>query len=247
MNPSTLPALIALLYALAGGAPAAASAAPVRAAEGLWAYTGLVTRDGRALPLSGLFLIRNGLFVQQSVFDAAPFETAGSMAHAGPYWAGGLRLRSRPTLSLDPTSATPSRSAGAVEHDLKVERRGDTLTLTFDAGRGTVQTLRRLSAARTARVFRFEDGALALAEGYFILALGNREYMLSGYGRYTRRERALDLDIMRWAESDGTAVRNRKNTALRVSFDGATLGLPDGRRFSTLGAAHPGAADGMGK
>lgn len=244
MNPSTLPALIALLCALAGSAPAAASAAPVRAAEGLWAYTGLVTRDGRALPLSGLFLIRNGLFVQQSVFDAAPFETAGSMAHAGPYWAGGagLRLRSRPTLSLDPGSATPIRSAGAVEHDLKVERRGDTLTLTFGAGRGTVQTLRRLGAARTARVFRFEDGALALAEGYFILALGNREYVLSGYGRYTRSERALDLDIMRWAESDGTAVRNRKNTALRVSFDGATLGLPDGRRFSTLAPAPPDAA-----
>lgn len=95
MNPSTLPALIALLCALAGSAPAAASAAPVHAAEGLWAYTGLVTRDGRALPLSGLFLIRNGLFVQQSVFDAAPFETAGSMAHAGPCWAGGAGLRLR--------------------------------------------------------------------------------------------------------------------------------------------------------
>lgn len=45
MNPSTLPALIALLCALAGSAPAAASTAPVRAAEGLWAYTGPVTRD----------------------------------------------------------------------------------------------------------------------------------------------------------------------------------------------------------
>lgn len=45
MNPSTLPALIALLCALAGGAPAAASAAPVRAAEGLWAYTGPAQPD----------------------------------------------------------------------------------------------------------------------------------------------------------------------------------------------------------
>ena len=231
MPTSTLPALIALLLALAGNARASGGEASLRDAEGLWEYTGLITGDGRSLPLNGLFLIRHGTFVQQGVFKQTPFETAGSMAHAGPYWAGGagLRLRSRQTLSLDPTAAIPIRSAGAMEHELKVDRRGDLLTLTF--GSGTVQTFRRLGPAGDTRIFQFEDGALALAGDYFIVALGNEDYVVSGYGRYTQSGGALDLEVMRWAESDGRSVSNFKDIALRVSFDGETLGLPDGRRF----------------
>ncbi|MEM8941668.1 MAG: hypothetical protein AAGC91_05890, partial [Pseudomonadota bacterium] len=132
------------------------SADPVDDAEGLWEYTGLVTRDGQSLPLTGVFLISEGVFVQQSIFNEEPFATAGSMAHVGPYWAGGagMRLTSNQTLSLDPKSDAPVRSAGVLQHDLKVERDGDNLTLTFGAGTSTVQTFRRLGAASDTRLVK---------------------------------------------------------------------------------------------
>ncbi|MDH3692220.1 MAG: hypothetical protein OEU36_22530, partial [Gammaproteobacteria bacterium] len=53
--------------------------------SGLWLYTGLTTSDGTDMPLTGIFLFKDGVFLQQAVFDGGTFGEAGSMAHAGPY------------------------------------------------------------------------------------------------------------------------------------------------------------------
>lgn len=222
--------LLMMLWLLAA---TPSSADPVDDAEGLWEYTGLVTRDGQSLPLTGVFLISEGVFVQQSIFNEEPFATAGSMAHVGPYWAGGagMRLTSNQTLSLDPKSDAPVRSAGVLQHDLKVERDGDNLTLTFGAGTSTVQTFRRLGAASDTRLVKLKDGALALADEYFILVVGNESRVVSGYGTYEQNGPRLALDVIRWAESDGATVVNERDVELSAELVADALVLGDGRRI----------------
>lgn len=203
-------------------------------AEGFWEYTGLVTRDGQSLPLTGVFLISDDVFLQQSIFNEEPFASAGSMAHVGPYWGGGagLRLTSTQTLSLDPGAENPLRSAGEMQHDLKVERDGDDLTLIFGGGTSTVQTFSKLGDARDTRLYSLQDGALAFADGHFILVVGDTNSVVSGYGRYTQSDESLELQVIRWAESDGKTVTNLKDITLSANFDESALVLEDGRRFN---------------
>jgi len=209
---------------------------PVADAEGLWEYTGLVTRDGQSLPLTGVFLISGGTFLQQSIFNEEPFATAGSMAHVGPYWGGGagLRLTSEQTLSLDPKADSVLRSAGAMEHDLKVEREGDALTLIFGGGTSTVQTFNRLGDGADTELYPLEDGALALANDVFILVVGDEDHVVSGYGAYEQDGDELRIEVTRWAESDGREVTNRRDVNLAARFDGTALVLEDGRRFDVV-------------
>jgi hypothetical protein len=226
-------AQLAIVLSLIAGTQAAADT-PVQRAEGLWEYTGLVTRDGTSLPLTGVFLISKDTFVQQSIFNDEPFETAGSMAHAGPYWGGGagLRLTSEQTLSLDPTADAPLQSAGTMEHDLKVERVGDELTLTFGGGTSTVQTFRKLGDAEDTELLALEDGTLALADGWFILVAGNSDQVISGYGRYDRAGSKLSLKVERWAESDGRSVVNLRHVTRSATLTDDALVLDDGRRMA---------------
>ena len=56
--------------------------------EGLWLYTGLITTSGEDLPLDGIFLFRNGIFVQYAQIKGESVQVQGAMAHAGPYSAG---------------------------------------------------------------------------------------------------------------------------------------------------------------
>lgn len=236
-----------LALAVTGTHPAAAQtvaaadstqekSAAVRDAEGLWAYTGLVTRDGESLPLTGIFLISDGVFLQQSIFNGEPFSAMGSMAHAGPYWGGGagLRLTSLQTLSMDPGGDVPLRSAGALEHDLTVQREGDALTLTFSAGTGTVQTFERLGNAENAEIHRFADGALAFVDGYFILVIGDGNAAVTGYGHYERSGPLLTLEAIRWAASDGAQVLNLRDVTVTAYFDGDALRFPSGARYLVL-------------
>ncbi|GAB5413655.1 MAG: hypothetical protein Cons2KO_12580 [Congregibacter sp.] len=208
----------------------------VAQAEGFWEYTDLITRDGESLPLTGVFLIQNGIFMQQSIFNGESFATSGSMAHAGPYWAGGagLMLRSNQTLSMDPGGDAPLTSAGALEHDLKVIREGDELTLIFGGGTSTVQTFTKISDADNTEIFPFADGGLALVDGHFILVIGNEAQAVTGYGGYERNGNTLQLMATRWAASDGEKVLNLRDAALTVTFDGSTLTLPSGQRFSVI-------------
>lgn len=230
---------LALVLSLTGIAPlstAQPSEEAVAQAEGLWEYTDLITKDGQSLPLTGVFLIKNGVFVQQSVFNGQAFEDLGSMAHAGPYWAGGagLRLRSNQTLSLDPTQEQPITSAGVLEHDLEVTREGDALSLVFGGGTSTVQTFRHLGHAEDAKIYGFADGALAFADGYFILVIGSAEQAITGYGQYELDGSMLNLDLVRWSASDGKTAINLKDSSLTARFDGKRLTLPSGMGFDVI-------------
>jgi hypothetical protein len=213
-----------------------ATASVMQAVEGLWAYTDLVTRDGQSLPLTGIFLFKDGTFLQQSIFNGEPFEAQGAMAHTGPYWPGGagLRMTSEPTLSLDPAGETPLNSIGVLEHDIAVRRDGDSLAIQFGGGTSTLQTFRRLGDAADATIYPLADGALAFANGHFILVSGNTESAVTGYGTYRRDGEALSLGIIRWSESDGADVRNYRDVTVNASFDGDTLTLPGGKRLSVV-------------
>lgn len=239
----SLPALVLLLAVTATGVRGEPGTDPVAAAEGLWAYTGLVTGDGQSLPLTGIFLIRDGMFLQQSIFNGEPFSDQGAMAHAGPYRGGGagLRLTSEQTLSMDPGAASPLTSLGSREHDLAVTRDGDSLTLQFGGGTSTIQTFRRLGDADGADIHHLADGALALADGHFILVSGNERRAVTGYGRYERDGEALELEVIRWAEADAEGSRNLRDLTLTATLDSEALVLADGRRFAIVdgGAASP--------
>lgn len=202
--------------------------------EGLWEYTGLVTGDGTSLPLTGIFLIKDGMFLQQSIFNEEPFAEAGSMAHAGPFWADdeGFGLISQQTLSLDPKGEPVLRSAGEIEHSIDVTRAGDALTIVF--GSGTRQTLKRLGDAADTRLYKFEDGALAFANGYFVLVAGDEDRVVSGYGRYRAAGPDLIFEVIRWAESDGALVRNERDIAMTAELTAEALKLGDGRTFSIV-------------
>ncbi|MHA7815000.1 MAG: hypothetical protein ACX93N_00865 [Pseudohaliea sp.] len=237
-----LPALCLVLLAVALQPSARAadngSDNVMQAVEGLWAYTGLVTGDGQSLPLTGIFLFKDGTFLQQSIFNGEPFEAQGAMAHAGPYWPGGagLRMTSDPTLSLDPGSETPLTSLGVLEHDIAVRRDDEELVIQFGGGTSTVQRFRRIGDAHGGTLFPLENGAFALVDGHFILVSGNAERAVTGYGTYEREGDRLTLAVTRWAESDGETVTNRKDVSLAATFDGATLALPDGRRLAVVPA-----------
>ena len=223
-----------LLLAVLG--PLHVAADPVADAEGLWEYTGLITRDGESLPLTGIFLIADGVFLQQSIFNGEPFAEQGSMAHAGPYWGGGagLRLTTLQTLSMDPTADAPLRSAGTLEHDLSVTRDGEQLTLIFSAGEGTVQTFRRIGDATDTELYQFAGGALAFADDRFILVIGDEYSAVTGYGAYERDGDTLLLNAVRWAASEGENVINLRDAPISVRFDGRALTLPGGQEFLVI-------------
>lgn len=226
--------LPALVLVAQPAALAEVDTGPMRAAEGLWEYTDLITRDGQSLPLTGVFLIKKDMFLQQSIFNGDPFALQGSMAHAGPYWAGGagLMLRSDQTLSMDPSESNPLTSAGAMEHDLKVTRSGEDLTLQFGAGTSTIQTFKYLGDARDAVLYQLENGTLALADGYFILVVGDDNAAVTGYGNFERSGGDMTLSIIRWAESNGERVDNLQSGTLSAALTDDALTLADGRRFT---------------
>ncbi len=204
--------------------------------EGLWEYTGLITSRGESLPLTGVFLIKNGFFLQQSIFNGEPFAEQNSMAHAGTCWAGGagLRLTANQTLSISPVNDEQLSSAGSTEHDLQVSRDGEDLTLVFGGGTSTVQTFKRIGDAVDARFYEFSTGALAFANGYFVLVNGDAQASVTGYGKYIQAGDSLSLSIIRWAESDGDSTRNLRDVTLDAFFDGSILTLPDGRGFAVV-------------
>lgn len=199
--------------------------------DGLWEYTGLVTGGGVSMPLTGVFLIKDGFFLQQSIFNDEPFAEAGSMAHSGPFWAGeaGSGLTSEQTLSLDPKADEVLRSLGVMQHKIDVMREGDQMTIVFSSG--TKQTFDLLGNADDMRLFKFKDGALALADGYFVLVAGDEQRVVTGYGHYRENGPELSFQVIRWAESDGTEVINQRDIAISAELNAQALILEDGREF----------------
>lgn len=202
---------------------------PLEQVEGLWAYTGLTSSGGQSMPLTGVFLFKDGTFVQQAVFNGEPYYRQGAMAHSGPYSAvkGGVHLVAEQTLSLSPADTDPLSSQGVTEHDLDVTRTDDGLTLVF--GSGTVQTFRRIGDAVDATIIPLEQGTLALVDDYFILVSGDDAHAITGYGRYHREGERYFIDVIRWAESDGAQTLSARNAVMSVHFDGKSLRLPGDR------------------
>lgn len=230
-------ALTPILYAMAmilTALSTTTNASAGEAVEGLWKYTNLTTSNGDELPLTGIFLFKDGTFLQQSIFNGEPFDEQGAMAHAGPYSSGpdSVHLIAEQTVSIDPDADTPLSFRKNTEHDLSVDRDGSDLTLVF--GSGTVQEFERVGPGK-GEVYSLEHGALAFADGYFILVQGNEKGSVSGYGTFEKHHgETLKLNVIRWAEGDSGSASNQRDLVMEASFDGQKLILSDGRSFPVV-------------
>jgi len=224
---------IFLIYgSLVACAPPATSSLE-KQVEGLWFYTGLTTSDGDDLPLTGVFLFKDGVFVQHAVFNGDPIETQGAMAHAGPYSDTGefIHLVAEQTISTAPLEDSPLTSRGLTEHDVTVNRAGDELTLVFSKGTGTVQNFEYVGPG-SGEIYALQNGALAFVDGHFILVDGDESGIVAGYGAYEQSGDAMTLNFIRWTESDPSAASNQGDTTMQATFDGQAFMLENGRSFA---------------
>lgn len=226
------------LLLLLGSANVVASGDAEKALEeqvnGLWFYTGLTTKDGTEMPLTGVFLFKDGVFLQQSIFDSEPFEAAGSMSHTGPTRAepatGSIHLTATQQISTAPGESPALSFKDNTEHDVTVTRDGKNLTLIFGMGTSTVQTFEWVGPGE-GELYALENGSFALVDGHFVLVEGDENSAATGYGTYTQDGQNLTLRVIRWSEADASDAKNLKDVSLKASFDGKTLSLEDGRSF----------------
>ena len=232
------PVVFYLLLIFCCGNPAADEAGqPIslgQQVKGLWFYTGLITSGGEDLPLDGIFLFGDGLFLQYAQYKGEPARDQGAMAHAGPYSAGEgvIRLVAEQTISTAPSSDLPLNYRGLTEHEVDVRLVDNELTLTF-MNSGTVQIFTRAGPGE-GDVYRLENGALALADGYLILVSGDENGVETGYGRYEADNDALSIDITYWTSADQSSASNTNHTAVNGTFDGKVLTLDGGGIFQVL-------------
>lgn len=206
----------------------------VQAAEGLWAYTSLQAGGtGEMMPLTGVILYKDGLFAQQSIFDGQPFETQGVMAHAGPFGAGpkGVHMDAEQTISIAPGKEPALKFRRNTQHDISVDREGDTMTIVF--GSGTVQKFKRIGPAQ-GDIYKLQNGVLALVDQHFVLVAGDEKGVVTGFGKVRRNGTAYDLDVIRWAEGTPAKGVNRRDVTLKATFDGKTFALADGKSFQVV-------------
>jgi hypothetical protein len=198
--------------------------------EGLWLYTGLTSSSGDEMPLKGIFLFKDGVFIQHAVFDGEPTEEQGAMAHAGPYSAnnGYIHLVAEQTISTAPLENPPLSSQGLTEHDVTVSRTGDELTLVFSKGTGTVQNFARVGPGN-GEIYSLPNGALAFVDGYFVLVDGDGSGAVAGYGTFEKSGESMSLNVIRWTESDQSSASNIGDKSMQATFDGQTLTLENGR------------------
>jgi len=225
---------LAALGALMTTAVQAEETKAVKDAEGLWAYTLLQAgKSGTVMPLTGVILFKDGLFAQQSIFDGEPFEAQGAMAHAGPFGAGprGIHMVGEQTISTSPGKTPALSFRRDTQHDISVDRDGETLTIVF--GSGTVQKFRRIGPAE-GDIYKLENGVLALVDGHFVLVAGDEKAVVTGYGKVSHQGTAYAFDPIRWAEGTPAKIINRKDGTIKASFDGKTLTLADGRSFHVV-------------
>lgn len=219
----------ALVLAMSGAHAEKSDA--VQAAEGLWAYTSLQAGgSGQMMPLTGVILYKDGLFAQQSIFDGQPFETQGAMAHAGPFGAGpkGVHMVAEQTISIAPGKNPALTFRRNTQHDITVDRDGETMTIVF--GSGTVQKFKRIGPAQ-GDIYKLRNGVLALVDEHFVLVAGDDKAVVTGYGKFRRNGTAYELNVLRWSEATPAKAVNRRDVAIKATFDGKTFSLADGRSF----------------
>ena len=193
-------------------------------AEGLWRYVSLGRPTGDETKLDGLFVFKDGRFVQQSLNLGEPFTSQLGQAHAGTFSIenGKIRLLAEVGLIVNPTAASPLASSPNRPHELAVTRQADRLVLTF--GSGTVQKFRRVGPG-AGRIVPLSKGALALVDGHFILVFEDGARALAGSGRYTQQETRLQLTPERWLSANGSQVRYAR-AKVDATLDATTLTIP---------------------
>lgn len=225
---------IALLASLLSASAYAGDKTLEEQVNGTWFYTGLITGDGTSMPLTGVFLFKDGVFIEQAIFDSEPFEEASSMSHTGPTRAdpatGSMHLFAKQHIGTAPAETPATNFQTNSEHDVTVTREGDVLTLIFGMGTSTVQTFKYVGPG-AGELYALENGSFALVDGHFILVEGTESSVTTGYGTYTQDGEKLNLQVIRWAEGDANGAKNLKDVSLQASFDGKTLTLADGRSF----------------
>ena len=184
------------------------------------------------MPLTGVSLFKDGVFVQHAVFNGEPIEDQGAMAHAGPYsvTADSIHLVAEQTFSTAPLEDSPLTSQGLTEHDVTVSRSGKNLTLVFSMGTGTVQNLERVGPG-VGEVYSLPNGVLAFVDGYFILVEGNESGVVACYGTFETAGDSMTLNVIRWTESNQSTASNLGDTSIQATFDGRSFTLEDGRSF----------------
>jgi uncharacterized protein (DUF885 family) len=193
-------------------------------AAGLWRYVSLGRPTGDETKLDGLFVFKDGRFVQQSLNLGEPFTSQLAQAHAGTFTTenGKIRLLAEVGLIVNPAAASPLASSPNRPHELAVARQSDRLVLTF--GSGTVQKFQRIGPA-SGRIVPLSKGALALVDGHFILVFEEGARALAGSGKYTQQGTTLQLTPERWLSAKGSQVRYAR-ARVDATLDATTLTIP---------------------
>jgi hypothetical protein len=200
--------IVALVFLGPSAAMLSQAASEGSGIAGVWSYETLTPPKGPTIRLNGLFVFKDGYFVQEALNEGEPFDQQGVQAHAGTYATGekvalvaDVQLGVRPTRTAAVTS-TPGRT-----HHISPLRKGDHLTLTF--GSGTIQTFRRLGPG-DGEVVLLERGALALVDGRFVIVAEDAGRQVVGAGQVERRGSQLSLMADRWMTArDGRAKYQR--------------------------------------
>jgi uncharacterized protein (DUF885 family) len=193
-------------------------------AAGLWRYSSLGRPTGDETKLDGLFVFKDGRFVQQSLNLGEPFTSQVAQAHAGTFTIdnGKVRLLAEVGLVVNPGGASPVASSPNRPHELAVARQSDRLVLTF--GSGTVQKFQRVGPA-SGRIVPLSKGALALVDGHFILVFQDGARALAGSGKYSEQGTKLQLTPERWLSANGSQVRYA-TAKIDATLDARTLTIP---------------------
>jgi hypothetical protein len=198
--------------------------------EGLWSYTGIAPRGRSEMPLTGLFLFRDGRFVQQAINDGEPFDEQGGQAHAGTYQPAGtgFTMVAEQAIGVSPGRTPPVSVRRNTEHEIDVQFAGNALTMTF--GSGTIQKFERIGDG-DGEVFHLHDGSLALVDGHFLLVAVRDDKVVAGSGKFEKKGDSITFQVMTWFSVLGEKVTYARDTTIEASFDGEALKLGDGTRF----------------
>lgn len=208
-----------------------AQGATTEAIEGLWAYRSVAFADGIERRVTGLFVFKDGSFVQHVMHEGEPAQEQMTMGHAGVYTVapdGTLQLAADYSIIVEPKKAGSPRVRRNTRHRIVVARTGGSLSLKFESG--AIHKLDR--AGEGDGVLHFlTDGAVAFVDGRFILVADAADRLTMGHGTFRSEGRTFSLDANRWVEAQRGHISYRRNVALQVIFDGSALLLDDGRSF----------------